>query len=342
MMKNLNSTQTHSPLRRKTLKVLGLAMSAPSLLGQTKAWSQSQYPDRAIRLVVPFAPGGSTDILGRRIAQRLTSILGVSVVVDNRAGAAGAIGCTEVAHSTPDGYTLLLGTTGTHAINPFTMINPTYDAVKDFNPIALLGTQPFSLAVHPSLGVNNLSDLVNLAKQQPGKLSYASAGAGGIAHLTAELFKQIAGNLDIVHIPYKGGGPAIQDVLAGHVPIISDSFSTTYPYHRQGKLKVLAMTASTRSKSAPDVPTAIEQGFVNFTSATAGILLAPSKTPKPVIETVYRAVEKSLADNTFLKELEAISIDPSPGFTADKTLQFIKAEMSKWGPVVKETGTKME
>jgi len=341
-MKHHNSTPTQSRLRRKTLQALGLAWLTPPLSWHASTWAQSPYPDHAIRLVIPFAPGGSTDILGRRIAQRLTTLLGVSVVVDNRAGAAGAIGCAEVAHSNPDGYTLLLGTTGTHAINPYTMINPSYDAVKDFAPIALLGTQPFSLAVHPSLGVNNLSDLVNLAKQQPGKLSYASAGAGGIAHLTAELFKQLAGNLDIVHVPYKGGGPAIQDVLAGHVPIISDSFSTTYPYHKQGKLKVLAMTANTRAKSAPDIPTAIEQGFVNFTSATAGILLAPNKTPKSVIEALYKAVEKSLAESAFLKELEAISIDPSPGFTPDKTAQFIKTEMNKWGPVVKETGTKME
>ena len=341
-MKHDNSTPPHSRLRRKTLKALGLAWVTPTLSWHASTWAQSPYPDHAIRLVIPFAPGGSTDILGRRIAQRLTTLLGVSVVVDNRAGAAGAIGCAEVAHSNPDGYTLLLGTTGTHAINPYTMINPSYDAVKDFAPIALLGTQPFSLAVHPSLGVNNLSDLVNLAKQQPGKLSYASAGAGGIAHLTAELFKQLAGNLDIVHVPYKGGGPAIQDVLAGHVPIISDSFSTTYPYHKQGKLKVLAMTASTRAKSAPDIPTAMEQGFVNFTSATAGILLAPNKTPRPVIEALYKAVEKSLSESAFLKELEAISIDPSPGFTPDKTAQFIKTEMNKWGPVVKDTGTKME
>lgn len=341
-MKHDNSTPPHSRLRRKTLKALGLAWVTPTLSWHASTWAQSAYPDHAIRLVIPFAPGGSTDILGRRIAQRLTTLLGVSVVVDNRAGAAGAIGCAEVAHSNPDGYTLLLGTTGTHAINPYTMINPSYDAVKDFAPIALLGTQPFSLAVHPSLGVNNLSDLVNLAKQQPGKLSYASAGAGGIAHLTAELFKKLAGNLDIVHVPYKGGGPAIQDVLAGHVPIISDSFSTTYPYHKQGKLKVLAMTASTRAKSAPDIPTAMEQGFVNFTSATAGILLAPNKTPRPVIEALYKAVEKSLSESAFLKELEAISIDPSPGFTPDKTAQFIKTEMNKWGPVVKDTGTKME
>ena len=341
-MKHDNSTPPHSRLRRKTLKALGLAWVTPTLSWHASTWAQSAYPDHAIRLVIPFAPGGSTDILGRRIAQRLTTLLGVSVVVDNRAGAAGAIGCAEVAHSNPDGYTLLLGTTGTHAINPYTMINPSYDAVKDFAPIALLGTQPFSLAVHPSLGVNNLSDLVNLAKQQPGKLSYASAGAGGIAHLTAELFKQLAGNLDIVHVPYKGGGPAIQDVLAGHVPIISDSFSTTYPYHKQGKLKVLAMTASTRAKSAPDIPTAMEQGIVNFTSATAGILLAPNKTPRPVIEALYKAVEKSLSESAFLKELEAISIDPSPGFTPDKTAQFIKTEMNKWGPVVKDTGTKME
>ncbi len=334
--------KTPPPTRRDAIKAMAACLGVNLLSMSSGSFAQGQYPNKSIRLVVPFAPGGSTDILGRRIAQRLTNLLGVSVVVDNRAGAAGAIGCAEVAQSNPDGYTLLIGTTGTHAINPFTMSNPSYDAIKDFAPIALLGTQPFSLAVHPSLGVNNLNELAILAKQQPGKLSYASAGAGGIAHLTAELFKQIAGNLDIVHIPYKGGGPAIQDVLAGHVPIISDSFSTTYPYHKQGKLKVLAMTGTTRSKSAPDIPTAIEQGFTKFTSGTSGLLLAPAKCPTSVIETLYKAIERSFNDPAFLKELEAIAVDPSVGFTPEKTAQFIKSEMNKWGPVVKETGTKME
>jgi hypothetical protein len=304
--------------------------------------AQSKFPDQPIRLIIPFAPGGSTDILGRKLAVRLTAVLGQPVIVDNRAGAAGMIGCAEAARAKPDGYTLLLGTTGTHAINPFTMTQPTYDAIKDFAPVALIGTQPFSIAIHPSVPAQNLMELTALVKANPGKYSYASAGSGGIAHLTAELFKSLAGKLDIVHIPYKGGGPALQDVLAGRVQIFSDSFSTTYPQHKSGSLKVLAMTATSRSKSAPDIPTAIESGYPDLISATAGILLAPTATPKSVVDFLSKAVDKVMSNPVFLSELEALSVDPAINYGPEKTAQFIRAEMAKWGPVVKSTNTKME
>ena len=304
--------------------------------------AQSKFPDQPIRLIIPFAPGGSTDILGRKLAVRLTAVLGQSVIVDNRAGAAGMIGCAEAARAKPDGYTLLLGTTGTHAINPFTMTQPTYDAIKDFAPVALIGTQPFSIAIHPSVPAQNLMELTALVKANPGKYSYASAGSGGIAHLTAELFKSLAGKLDIVHIPYKGGGPALQDVLAGRVQIFSDSFSTTYPQHKSGSLKVLAMTAISRSKSAPDIPTAIESGYPDLISATAGILLAPAATTKSVVDFLSKAVDKVMSNPVFLSELEALSVDPAINYGPEKTVQFIRAEMAKWGPVVKSTNTKME
>lgn len=315
--------------------VMGFAVAGP-------AAAQSPYPDRTIRLVVPFAPGGSTDVLARRLAARLAKPLGQSVVVENKAGAAGAIGSTEVGRAKPDGYTLVMGTTGTHAINMSTMVNPTYDAVRDFTPVALVGTQPFSLAVHPSVPARTLGELITLIKANPGKYSYASAGAGGIAHLTAELFKSAAGNLDVAHVPYKGGGPALQDVLAGHVAILSDSFSTTYPQHRSGKLRVVTMTGETRAMAAPDIPTAIEQGLGQLVSSTAGILLGPAGLPPTVVDTLAKAVAGVMQDESFRKDLESLSIDPVTDSTPARTADYIRREIAKWAPIVKATGTRME
>jgi len=297
-------------------------------------FAQTKYPERPIRLVVPFAPGGSTDVLSRKLAAKLGPLLGESIVVDNKSGAAGAIGASEVARARPDGYTLLMGTTSTHALNPLIMANPSYDAIKDFSAIAMLGTQAMSIAVNPTLPVRSLAELVTLLRANPGKYSYGSSGAGGIAHLAGELFKLKAGNLDMVHIPYKGGGPAMQDVIAGHIPIISDSFSSTYAQHRTGRLRVLAMTGEKRSPAAPEIPTAVEAGVAGVVASTAGILLAPARTPQPLIHMLDQAMQKVMADDSFLKDLEALSIEPAIDYGPEKTTAYIKSEISKWAPVV--------
>ena len=325
---------------RRQLVTMGVAATgawlAPSL------WAQGRYPNRTVRLIVPFAPAGSTDMLGRKLAARLSGLLEQTIVVDNKAGAAGVLGCVEAARAPADGYTLLLGTTGTHAINPSTMVKPSYDAVKDFAPIALVGTQPFSLAVHPSVPAHTLPELLALLRAKPGKYDYATAGAGGIAHLSAELFKKLGG-VEMTHIPYKGGGPALQDVLAGHVSILSDSFSTTLPQHRLGTLRVIAMTGERRSPVAPDIPTAAESGMPGFVSSTAGILFAPARTPRPVIDAIQRALARLMTDPMFLKEIEeGLLIEPATDSTPEKTAEFIANEIAKWAPIIKSTGTRME
>src|SRR5688500_5204570 len=195
-------------------------MALALLLAATSAPVAAQkFPERPLRLVVPFAPGGVNDIVGRRYAQDLTRVLGQNVIVDNRGGASGSIGAADVARAKPDGHTLVIGNTTTHVINQIAMANLAYDALKDFAPIAVIAVQPTGIAIHPSLPVKNLKQLVALAKASPGKLSYGSAGTGSITHMTGELFKKLAGGLDIVHIPYKGAGPGLSDLVAGHIPV---------------------------------------------------------------------------------------------------------------------------
>jgi tripartite-type tricarboxylate transporter receptor subunit TctC len=301
----------------------------------------SAYPQRFIRLVVPFAPGGSTDAIGRKLATHLAAALGQPVVVENLAGAAGVIGCSAVANASPDGYTLLMGTTGTHAINPTSMTRPAYDAQKDFAPVGMVGVQPMGIAVHPKVPARQLSELVQLIRTQPGKYAYASAGNGGIAHLSLELFLTLAGGLKAEHVPYKGGGPALQDVVAGHVPILSDTFSSMVPYHRSGALRLLACCGETRSPAMPDVPTAVEAGFPRMVTSTAGLLLAPSRTPQPVIERLAAAMQKVMALPVFLAELQALGAQAETNTSPQKTAAFIAAEIAKWAPVVRATGPTM-
>lgn len=301
----------------------------------------STYPSRFVKLVIPFAAGGSTDVLGRKLAVRLTDILGQSVVVENRSGSAGVVGCSFVAKSAPDGYTLLLGTTGTHAINPTSMSKPAYDAVKDFAPIALLGIQPMGIGVNPKVPAKNLQELLALIRNNPGKYSYASAGNGGIAHLSFELLKSLAGGLKADHIPYKGGAPALQDVVGGHVPILSDTFSSTVPHHRSGALRVLACCGPTRSPAAPDIPTAIEQGVAGMNTSTSGLFLAPAGTPADVIARLAEATDRALKLPAFQAELRALGMTAETGADPKRAAEFIRTEIAKWAPVVRSTGTKM-
>lgn len=317
--------------------VAGLALG----LAQAPVQAQGKYPERAIRLVIPFAPGGNTDILGRRFGAKITPVLGQQVVIDNKSGAGGTIGGAEVARAKPDGYTLLIGTSSTHAINPSATDNPPYDPVKDFAPIAVLGIIPMAIAVHPSVA-KSLQELIKRVRANPGKYSYGSTGMGGINHLAGELFKKQAGGLDIVHVPYRSSGQSIQELVGGQIPIVSATFSSAVLQHRSGKLRILAVFSEKRSNTEPSVPTAIELGVPEMLAYTFNVFLAPAGTPKPVIEQLHQATMKVMSDAAFQKDLEGLTIEPVTDSDPEKAARFIRDELAKWAPIIRATGTKVQ
>ena len=329
-------------MKRRDALGFGLAIAAALALGlpPLAAQAQGKYPERPIRLVVPFAAGGGTDIMGRRFAGKISLLLGQNVFVENRGGAGGTIGTAEVARARPDGYTLLVGTSSTHAINPTAMENLSYDPVKDFAPIAVLGVIPMVIAVHPSVPAKTLRELVARVKATPGKYSFGSAGIGSINHLTGELFKKQAGGLDIVHVPYKGAGAALLDLIAGQIPIAMITVSSATAHYRSGKVRVLATFSGKRSKAAPDIATAVELGMPGMLAYTFNIILAPAGTPKPIINQLHQATMRIMADNAFQKDLESLSIEPVTDSDPEKATQFIRDELAKWAPIIKGTGMK--
>lgn len=330
-------------MKRLDLFGFGLAFITILVLGlqALPVQAQGKYPERPVRLVIPFAPGGGTDIMGRRFANKVAPLLGQNVFVDNRGGAGGTIGTAEVARAKPDGYTLLLGTSSTHAINPSAMDNPPYDPVKDFVPIAVVGIIPMVIAVHPIVA-GSLQDLIKRVRGNPGKYSYGSAGMGSINHLTGELFKKQAGRLDIVHVPYKGAGAALVDLIAGQIPIAIVTVSSATALHRSGKVRVLATFGEKRSNAAPDIPTAVELGVPEMLGYTFNVLLAPAGAPKPIVDQLHQATMKVMSDAAFQKDLEGLSIEPVTDSNPEKATQFIKDELAKWAPIIKATGTKVQ
>ncbi len=308
-----------------------------SSLAPFSAQAQGKYPERAIRLVVPFPPGGGTDIMGRRLAAKLAVLLGQQIVIDNRTGANGSIGTAEVARAKPDGYTLLMGTTSTHSINPLTLEQRLYDPVKDFVHIALLGTSAFSVVVHPSVA-GSLQELIKKVRASPGKYSYGSSGTGGSTHLAGELFKKLAGGLDIVHVPYRGSAQSITDLAGGQIPIVMSGFSSVIPFHRSGKVRILAAFNEKRLSFAPDIPTAVELGVRGMVAYTFNGFFAPAATPETIIDQLHRATTKIMAEEAFQKELENLGIDAVTDSNPEKANQFIKDELAKWTPIVKAAG----
>src|SRR6267154_1630932 len=254
-------------MKRRSVLVAGLStLAAPAIVR-----AQAKYPDRTVRLVIPFAPAGPTDIIGRMAAEKMTALLGQTMIVDNKAGAAGAIGAMEVKNAKPDGYSLLFATSSTHAINPTAFVKPPYDPIKDFTPISSVCVNPLVFFANPSLPPT-MMELVQLMKKDPGKYSYGSAGIGSIVHLAAEYLKRSVGGMDVVHVPYKGGAPAIQDVIAGNVAWSMETFSTTLPLHRAGKLRILAFCHSKRATIAPEIPTMIEAGVKGYEVYTFALI----------------------------------------------------------------------
>jgi tripartite-type tricarboxylate transporter receptor subunit TctC len=298
------------------------------------------YPTKPIRLVVPFPAAGTTDILAREVAQRLSVSFGQSVIVDNRPGAAGNIGSDIVAKSAPDGYTLLMGTVGTHAINPSLYTRMPYDHVKDFVPIVLVAGVPNVLEVTPSLPVNSVADLIKLAKEKPGQLNFASSGSGTSIHLSGELFKAMAG-VDMMHVPYKGSAPAVTDLMGGQVQLMFDNLPSSLAQIKAGKLRAIAVTSAQRAPALPNIPTIAESGLPGFEASSWFGLLAPAGTPAAVVARINAEVNQWLQTAEAKATLLAQGAIPAGG-TSEQFAAHIRAETEKWAKVVKVSGARVD
>src|SRR5580692_7952023 len=314
---------------------VALAWSSASVAAQAQ-----NYPNRTITLVIPFAPGGSTSIVGRVIADKMSQLLGQNIIVDNRAGAGGTFGTKIVAKSDPDGYTILLGYTGTLAIGPSLYKNVGYDPRKDFAPIGMIGNAPNSLVVHPSFPVTTVAELIAYAKAHPGKVNFGSAGAGTVSHITGEYFARAAG-ITLVHIPYKGTGPALSDLLGGHIPMAFAPVPAAHANVSAGLLRALAVTGSSRTSLLPDVPTMPEAGLPGFEASLYYGLVAPAGTPRPVIDRLNKALRAALASEEVKKQLALDGTEITPG-TPEDYAAFIDKDERKWSELVKASGVEQE
>jgi tripartite-type tricarboxylate transporter receptor subunit TctC len=300
------------------------------------------YPSRAIRLVVPFPPGGAFDAVGRPLAERLKSSLG-TVVIENIGGGGSSLGAAAVARARPDGYTILLGGTQTHVNEALLKSKPLYDPVKDLDPIAGVAANVLCIAVHPTVPAQTLAELIAYAKANPGKLSYGHSGAGSIQHLAGELFKSLAGTPDVVHVPYRGTGPVIADVVSGQVPMgIPGVTGQVIELHRAGKMRVLAVTSAVRLAAAPDIPTAAELGFPSMVVTGSIGLAAPAGTPVAMIEQIAQATRTAVADPAFQRMLIEAGIEPTIDSGPDQFRQSLAADVALWTPVVKALGLKID
>lgn len=323
---------------RRTGLALGLGLlSALALAGPSSA---ANFPDRAITLVVPFAAGGSTDVVARIIAQKMSEDLGQQVIVQNVAGAGGNLGAGNVARAEPDGYTILMGTVATHALNPLILKSTPYDPEKDFAPVSLLVIVPNVLVVNPELPAKNVQELLALLKAEPDKYSYASSGNGTPLHLSGELFKSMAG-VNMQHIPYKGAGPALNDVIGNQVPIMFDNLPSSSGHIKAGTLRALAVTTAKRAPSFPDIPTIAESGIPGYETYTWNALFAPANTPADVVARLNASANKTLTDPAVIERMKEFSAT-IVGSTPEELSAHVKAELAKWGPVVKGANIQME
>jgi tripartite-type tricarboxylate transporter receptor subunit TctC len=297
----------------------------------------ARYPDKPIRLVIGYAPGGGTDAVARVMAEKVSQSMGQPVIVDNRPGAAGNVASDYVVHAAPDGYTILMGNIGPIAVNPY-LYKLSFDPMRDLAPVTLLATAPLLVVVNPSLPVNSLRDLIDLARKEPGKLSYSSAGVGSSNHLAGALFNIEAGT-DTVHVPYKGAAPAVVDLISGQVQFSFQTLPSVGSNVKANRLKALAVTSSTRSKVYPEVPTTAEAGLKNFEVSAWYSIVAPAGTPRPVIDRLHDEFVKALNQKDVIERLQAEGAVPA-GTTPEQFGEFIRSESEKWGRVVKISGMK--
>jgi tripartite-type tricarboxylate transporter receptor subunit TctC len=320
-------------------RALGLAVAAAAMLAGGAARADS-YPDKPIKIVVGFPPGGPTDAVVRIIDEKVSQILGQPLIVENRPGASGNIAAAYVAKSAPDGYTLFFSTAGVLSMNPFLYAHPGFDVVKDFAPITHAVSVPALLVVQPSFPVNDVRGLVARAKAAPGSITFASAGYGGPPHMAMELLKHVA-SIDLLHVPYKGAGPAVTDLIGGQVQTAILDFPVLLPQVKAGKLKALAITGETRSPLLPDVPTISEAGYAGATFNNWYGLVAPARTPAPVLDRITQAFVAALNDKDVhdkLTQMGAVVVASTPAQFAT----LIQAEMRRWSEVIKDAGIQPE
>jgi tripartite-type tricarboxylate transporter receptor subunit TctC len=326
--------ESSNPTRRGLLAwvaAAALGTAATSALAQPAV-----LPKGPIMLVVPFAAGGATDVVSRLVAQKLGERIGRTVVVENVGGGGGAIGAAKVAKAAADGSVLLMGTVATHAINPLATTPSPYDPQKDFTPISLVATVPNVLLVSSSVKAQNVRELIALLKAQPGKFNYGTSGVGTPPHLSGELFKSMAG-VDINHVPYKGGGPAMSDLVGGHIPLLFDVLSGAASHMRAGSVRALAVTTSKRSPSFPDVPTMAEAGVPGYETYTWNAVFAPAGLPRPLVDLLSRELQAVVAQPEVQARLKDLSANPV-GSTPEVLAALVKSELDKWGPVIKAIG----
>jgi len=313
---------------------LALALAASQALAQP-------YPARPVRVLVGFAPGGPNDIIARAYAAQLGGALGQPFVVENRTGAAGNLAAEAVARAAPDGYTLMLGSTGTNAVNPSLYSGLAFDPVRDLAPVAVVATSPSALAVHPRVPAQTVAELIALAKARPGKLTYASAGSGSSQHLCAELFKQAAG-VDIVHVPYKGAAPGITDLLAGQVDMSFAPVANVVGHAKAGKLRLLAVTGAQRSEFAQGVPTIAESGLPGFDVITWYAVFATRRTPEAIVDRLNAELRKIAASAQMKEQLAGLGIDAAASASPAEARAYRDAEVERWGKLVRALGVKAE
>lgn len=325
-----------------TFRVLAAALLGGLMMLATPLHAQDKFPTKPIRLVVPFTVGGPSDIVARIVGARMSEALGQQIVVDNRAGAGGKIGSEAVAKSPPDGYTIVLATVSTHSINPSLYSTIGYDPVKDFEPVGRIGDIPLLLSVHKSVDATDAASLVAAIKANPGKFTYGSPGLGSMGHLCGEAFRTRSGNLDIAHVPYRGGGQMMNDLASGQISMVFEGTPTSLPQIQAGTIKPLAAGSPERARSLPDLKTMQEQGYAGFECSAWFALFAPARTPAPVIATLNAALATALADKAVQARLRDIGVDPATDTAAASLGAFMKADLAKWAPIVQAAGVRLD
>ena len=312
--------------------VLGLVLAAGVAHAQ-------EWPAKPVRFVVPFPPGGTTDILARLVGQHLGEALGQSFVIDNRGGAGGNIGAAEVAKATPDGYTIMMGTPGTQAINQYIYTKMPYDTEKDFAPVSFVARVPNVLVVHPGVGVKSLQELIKYARANPNKLNSASPGAGTTGHLSLELFKTMAG-VQIQHVPYKGSGPALNDLIGGQVQMTIDNLPSAMPHIQGGKLIAVAVTTEKRVEALPNVPT-VASVVPGYEASSWFVVMAPARTPEPIVRKLSGEIDKVLKKPAALERMKTLGAEPVGG-TPEQLAKHLAVETKKWREVARASGAKLD